>query len=85
MFNLDGSVRNGYNYENDVRKIVVAAANEIYDGPYVDSSDIWYNSREEAIRKNAEGNIAKDYKRAKAQEIYEQLMANIYKSLNYTK
>lgn len=85
MFNLDGSVRNGYNYENDVRKIVVAAANEIYDGPYIDSSDIWYNSREEAIRKNAEGNIAKDYKRAKAQEIYEQLMANIYKSLNYTK
>lgn len=85
MFNLDGSVRNGYNYENDVRKIVVAAANEIYDGPYVDSSDIWYNSREEAIRKNAEGNIAKDYKRAKAQEIYEQIMANIYKSLNYTK
>ena len=40
MFNLDGTLRQGYDYEEDIRKIALAAANELYEGPNITSDDV---------------------------------------------
>ena len=82
MFNLDGSVRQGYDYDIDVRKIALATANEIYGGSPLNSDDVWFTSEEARRLKEAEGNIDKDYKRNRALDVYEQLKNNLYKLIN---
>lgn len=85
MFNLDGSLREGYNYEADAKKIAIAAANEVYSGLPVEESDVWYKSATDKAQKEKEGNVMKDYKRQQALEIYSEIMNNIYKLINVSK
>lgn len=85
MFNLDGTVRQGYNYEEDIRKIALAAANELYEGPSITSDDVWVTSKEKQKENEARGNIYYDYKRNRALDVYEQLKNSIYKLLNVNK
>lgn len=85
MFNLDGTLRQGYNYEDDIKKITLAAANELYDGQSLTSDDIWTTSKEKQKENEARGNIYYDYKRNRALDIYEQLKNSIYKLLNFNK
>lgn len=85
MFNLDGTVRQGYNYEEDIRKIALAAANELYEGPNITSDDVWVTSKEKQKENEARGNIYYDYKRNRALDVYEQLKNSIYKLLNVNK
>lgn len=85
MFNLDGTVRQGYDYEEDIRKIALAAANELYEGPNITSDDVWVTSKEKQKENEARGNIYYDYKRNRALDVYEQLKNSIYKLLNVNK
>ena len=85
MFNLDGTLRQGYNYEDDIKKIALAAANELYDGQSLTSDDIWTTSKEKQKENEARGDIYYDYKRNRALNIYEQLKNSIYKLLNFNK
>lgn len=85
MFNLNGTVRQGYNYEEDIKKIALAAANELYEGPKITSDDVWFTSKEKQKENEAKGNIYYDYKRNRALDVYEQLKNNIYKLLNVNK
>lgn len=85
MFNLNGTVRQGYNYEEDIKKIALAAANELYEGPKITSDDVWFISKEKQKENEAKGNIYYDYKRNRALDVYEQLKNNIYKLLNINK
>lgn len=85
MFNLDGTLRQGYNYEDDIKKITLAAANELYDGQSLTSDDLWTTSREKQKENEARGDIYYDYKRNRALDIYEQLRNSIYKLLNFNK
>lgn len=85
MFNLDGTLRQGYNYEDDIKKIALAAANELYDGQSLTSDDIWTTSKEKQKENEARGDIYYDYKRNRALDIYEQLKNSIYKLLNFNK
>lgn len=85
MFNLDGTLRQGYNYEDDIKKITLAAANELYDGQSLTSDDLWTTSKEKQKENEARGDIYYDYKRNRALDIYEQLKNNIYKLLNFNK
>lgn len=85
MFNLDGTLRQGYNYEDDIKKIALAAANELYDGQSLTSDDLWTTSKEKQKENEARGDIYYDYKRNKALDIYEQLKNSIYKLLNFNK
>lgn len=85
MFNLNGTVRQGYNYEEDIKKIALAAANELYEGPKITSDDVWFISKEKQKENEAKGNIYYDYKRNRALDVYEQLKNNIYKLLNVNK
>lgn len=85
MFNLDGTIRQGYNYEEDIRKIALAAANELYEGPNITSDDVWVTSKEKQKENEARGNIYYDYKRNRALDVYEQLKNSIYKLLNVNK
>ena len=85
MFNLDGTIRQGYNYEEDIRKIALAAANELYEGPNITSDDVWVTSKEKQKENEARGNLYYDYKRNRALDVYEQLKNSIYKLLNVNK
>ena len=85
MFNLDGTVRQGYDYEEDIRKIALAAANELYEGPNITSDDVWVTSKEKQKENEARGNIYYDYKCNRALDVYEQLKNSIYKLLNVNK
>lgn len=85
MFNLDGTLRQGYNYEDDIKKITLAAANELYDGQSLTSDDLWTTSKEKQKENEARGDIYYDYKRNRALDIYEQLKNSIYKLLNFNK
>lgn len=85
MFNLNGTVRQGYNYEEDIKKIALAAANELYEGPKITFDDVWFTSKEKQKENEAKGNIYYDYKRNRALDVYEQLKNNIYKLLNVNK
>lgn len=85
MFNLDGTLRQGYNYEDDIKKITLAAANELYDGQSLTSDDLWSISKEKQKENEARGDIYYDYKRNRALDIYEQLKNSIYKLLNFNK
>lgn len=85
MFNLDGTLRQGYNYEDDIKKITLAAANELYDGQNLTSDDLWTTSKEKQKENEARGDIYYDYKRNRALDIYEQLKNSIYKLLNFNK
>ena len=85
MFNLDGTVRQGYDYEEDIRKIALAAANELYEGPNITFDDVWVTSKEKQKENEARGNIYYDYKRNRALDVYEQLKNSIYKLLNVNK
>lgn len=85
MFNLDGTIRQGYNYEEDIRKIALAAANELYEGPNITSDDVWVTSKEKQKENEARGNVYYDYKRNRALDVYEQLKNSIYKLLNVNK
>lgn len=85
MFNLDGTLRQGYNYEDDIKKITLAAANELYDGQSLTSDDLWTTSKEKQKENEARGDIYYDYKRNRALDIYEQLRNSIYKLLNFNK
>ena len=82
MFNLDGTVRRGYDYETAAKKIAVAGANEIYSSHPVEENDVWYPSPAEQARRQAEGNIDKDYTRQRALDLYSTIMNNIYKLIN---
>lgn len=85
MFNLNGTIRQGYNYEEDIKKIALAAANELYEGPKITFDDVWFISKEKQKENEAKGNIYYDYKRNRALNVYEQLKNNIYKLLNVNK
>lgn len=85
MFNLNGTVRQGYNYEEDIKKIALAAANELYEGPKITFDDVWFTSKEKQKENEAKGNIYYDYKRNRALDVYEQLKNSIYKLLNFNK
>ena len=85
MFNLDGTVRQGYDYEEDIRKIALAAANELYEGPNITPDDVWVTSKEKQKENEAKGNLYYDYKRNRALDVYEQLKNSIYKLLNVNK
>lgn len=85
MFNLDGTLRQGYNYEDDIKKITLAAANELCDGQSITSDDLWATSKEKQKENEARGDIYYDYKRNRALDIYEQLKNSIYKLLNFNK
>lgn len=85
MFNLDGTVRQGYDYDQDIKKIALAAANELYEGQSITSDDVWVTSKEKQKENEAKGNLYYDYKRNRALDIYEQLKNNIYKLLNVNK
>lgn len=85
MFNLDGTLRQGYDYEDDIKKITLAAANELYDGQNLTSDDLWTTSKEKQKENEARGDIYYDYKRNRALDIYEQLKNSIYKLLNFNK
>lgn len=85
MFNLNGTVRQGYNYEEDIKKIALASANELYEGPKITFDDVWFTSKEKQKENEAKGNIYYDYKRNRALDVYEQLKNNIYKLLNVNK
>ena len=82
MFNLDGTIRNGYDYETAAKKIAIAGANEIYSSHPVEENDVWYPSSVEQARRQAEGNIDKDYTRQRALDLYSTIMNNIYKLIN---
>ena len=78
MFNVN-------DYEEDIRKIALAAANELYEGPNITSDDVWVTSKEKQKENEARGNIYYDYKRNRALDVYEQLKNSIYKLLNVNK
>lgn len=82
MFNLDGTVRRGYDYETAAKKIAIAGANEIYSSHPVEENDVWYPSPAEQAKRQAEGNIDKDYTRQRALDLYSTIMNNIYKLIN---
>lgn len=86
-FNLDGTLRAGYDPKVDAKKIAIAAANELYPGSPVEENDIaaWNPSKEDIAKRNAAGNIDKDYKAQQAYNIYTQLMNSIYRLLNVNK
>lgn len=85
MFNLDGTLRQGYNYENAAKVIAVEAANESYPGGRITPDEVWFSSKDEEDKVNAAGNLDKDYKAKQARIIYRQIMNNIFKLLNKTK
>lgn len=82
MFNLDGTIRRGYDYETAAKKIAIAGANEIYSSHPVEDNDVWYPSPAEQAKRQAEGNIDKDYTRQRALDLYSTIMNNIYKLIN---
>lgn len=87
-FNLDGTPRTGYDIKENARKIAVAAANELYpQGGGIEENDIavWNNSPEDIAKRNAAGNVDKDYAATRAYNIYTQIMNNIYQLLNVKK
>ena len=87
-FNLYGTPRTGYDIKENARKIAVAAANELYpQGGGIEENDIavWNNSPEDIAKRNAAGNVDKDYAATRAYNIYTQIMNNIYQLLNVKK
>ena len=84
-FNLDGTPRVGYDIKQNARKIAIAAANELYpQGGGIEENDVavWNNSSEDIAKRNALGNVDKDYAATRAYNIYTQIMNNIYQLLN---
>ena len=83
-FNLDGTLRAGYDPKIDAKKIAIAAANELYPGLPVEENDIaaWNPSSDDIAKRRAVGNIDKDYKAQQAYNIYSELMNSIYQLLN---
>ena len=82
MFNLDGSLRQGYDYKAAAQAIAVAGANEVYPNNPIDLADVWPVSSSDMAARNAVGNLDKDYKVEQAANIYNEIMNNIYKLIN---
>ena len=82
LFNLDGSVRKGYDYESDVQNLAVIGANEIYSdyGNPVTVDEVFNNKVDKT-----NSDIYTDYKREKAYEMYNYIMSDIFKLLNKEK
>lgn len=85
MFTSKGERRPGYNYEADVKALALAATNEIYGGPNIDGSDVWYENEAQRKVKLAEGNVYKERKSERALDIYQNMMNRIYKLIKLEK
>lgn len=82
MFNLDGSLRQGYDYKTAAQAIAIAGANEVYPDNPIDLADVWPVSSSDAAARQAAGNLDKDYKVEQAFNVYTEIMNNIYKLIN---
>lgn len=82
LFNRDGSIRKGYNYDNDIKNYSVIAANEIYSDTEPITSKEVFNP---VSRNNSKSNIYKDEKIDRAYHMYEVIKNNIFRILNKNK
>ena len=82
MFNLDGSIRQGYDYKSAAQAIAVAGANEVYPNNPIELADVWPISSDDMAARKAAGNLDKDYKVEQAFNVYNEIMNNIFKLIN---